>query len=167
MNSKTFLHTPRDMLEKMKQEFNDFQLDNTSSRHAINFALTAHHLKEWVWHSYLKSNKPLRDVISKTMQEKKDFFLFLNTKCVEFKILRSLANNIKHVQSRADGVKEADKSKPWQEVTVPWEKWIVPWEYKGLIITTKDNKSLSALDVFTKVHDYWTRCFDSLFKNLR
>lgn len=54
MNTKNaFLITPRDMVDKMKLEFEDFKLDTNSPRHAINFVLTAHHLKEWVWKSYL------------------------------------------------------------------------------------------------------------------
>ncbi len=62
MNSKkAFIVSPRKMFEKMKLEFADFKLNTDSTRHAINFVLTAHHLKEWVWKSYLEGNKTLRE----------------------------------------------------------------------------------------------------------
>jgi len=45
-SKKAFIITPRDMFENMKLEFEDFKKNPQSTRHAVNFVLSAHHLKE-------------------------------------------------------------------------------------------------------------------------
>jgi hypothetical protein len=39
----------RDFLEKLYQDYKDFQNNRQSARLAINDALTAYHFAEWVW----------------------------------------------------------------------------------------------------------------------
>jgi hypothetical protein len=39
----------RDFLEKLYQDYADFDNNRQSTRLAINSALTAYHLAEWVW----------------------------------------------------------------------------------------------------------------------
>lgn len=166
MNTKNaFLITPRDMFDKMKVEFEFFKLDTTSTRHAINFVLTAHHLKEWVWKSYLESNKALREKISPELRDKDSYHSFLNSNCEEIILVRELANNIKHFYATENGrIQETSNGqKKWEEIDCTWENWLVPWEYDGLILITRENHWISALDVFQKVHDYWVGHFNTFF----
>jgi len=167
MNSKkTFVISTRDMFEKMKLEFEDFKNDTQSSRHAINFVLTVHHLKEWVWKSYLQDNAELRNNVSPLSQDKNSYYSFLNSECKEIKLIHELANNIKHFYSQGNEIQETtNNNKPWEEITCTWENWRIPWDYDGLIIITKDNHWVSVLDIFQKVHDYWANCFNTSLKN--
>lgn len=149
-----FAVSPRDMYEKMMEEFDDFQQDPSSIRHAINFTLTAYHLSEWVWKSYLKEDAELREKISKNINMDQKFYLHLQSECAEIEIIRELANNIKHFYTK----QEADRKvgKPVGRLTfdtaeVKWEDLHVQWGYDGLVIITSDNKGISVLDVFAKV----------------
>ncbi len=163
---KSFLISPRDMLEKMKLEFEAFKDDNKSSRHAMNFLLTAYHLKEWVWKSYLENNHELRSKISSTLHDEKDYFCLLNLECSEMKYIRELANNTKHFYS-----KEPDKILETKPDGLRWEddfSWgdDIAWEYDGFMIITKDNHRIPALTLFQKVRDYWINSFDKFFNHL-
>lgn len=159
-SKKAFAVTPRDMLDKMKLEYDDFKSNPKSSRHAINFVLTTHHLKEWIWKSYLKDNKNLRESISSQIQSKESYHSFLNSACKEIKLVRELANNIKHFYSTKNGrIQETTEQKTWEEISCTWDNYHIPWGYEGLIIITKDNRWISALDVFQQVHDYWVNFF--------
>lgn len=166
MNAKkAFAVSPREMFEKMILEFGDFKLNTDSTRHAINFVLTAHHLKEWVWKSYLKGNKTLREKISPLIQDKNSYHSFLNSNCEEIKLVRELANSIKHFYATEDGkIQETNSGqKTWEEIDCTLENWQVPWGYNGLILITRENHWISALDVFQKVHDYWVGHFNTFF----
>ncbi len=156
-SKKAFAITPHDMLEKMKLEFEDFKSDTKSSRHAINFVLTAHHLKEWIWKSHLKDSKEMKETISSEIVDEKSYYSFLNSECKELILIRELANNIKHFYSiKDDKIQKTDiHQKTWGEITCTWGNWRVPFGYDGLIIITKDNVWISVLDIFQKVHDYW------------
>lgn len=167
MNSKkAFIISPRHMFEKMKLEFEDFKQDPQSSRHAINFVLTAHHLKEWVWKSYLRDNTELRNKVSPLSQNQKSYNSFLISECKEMKFIHELANNIKHFYSQGNEIQEtSDNNKPWEEITCTWENYHIPWNEDGLMLITKDNHWVSALDIFQKVHDYWVNCFSTSLKN--
>jgi hypothetical protein len=168
-SSKAFLVTTRDMFEKMKVEFVDFKNDSKSSRHAINFVLTAHHLKEWVWKAYLEGNKTLRATISPLAHDKKNYYSYLNSECEEIKLIHALANNIKHFyasESESDDVQETTNgNKTLEEMTCTLENCHIPLGYEGIIIITKKNNWVSALDVFQKAHDYWVNCFNTLLKS--
>lgn len=160
-SKKAFAITPHDMLDKMKLEFEDFKSDTKSSRHAINFVLTAHHLKEWIWEYHLKNNKNAMTAISPNITNISSYYEFLNSECEEIKLIRELANNIKHFHSTEDGViqKTDTHQKTWREITCTWNNWQVPFGYDGLIIITKDKVWISVLDVFQKVNDYWVSYF--------
>ena len=166
-SKKAFIITPRDMFEKMKLEFNDFKNDPGSSRHATNFVLTAYHLKEWIWKAYLEQDEALKHKISSQIQDKDSYYSFVKSECPEIKYMRELANNIKHFASlKEDEIQETSSgNKTWEEMTCTWEKCHLPWGYVGLIIITKDNQWISALDTFQKVHDYWANYFNTYLLN--
>ena len=47
--------TSRDFLEKLEGDFADFSEAPHSTRLALNCAMTAYHLHEWVWGEWLKN----------------------------------------------------------------------------------------------------------------
>jgi len=46
---------PRAYLAKLEADFADFMKERGSERLALNCAVTAYHLHEWVWHDWLKN----------------------------------------------------------------------------------------------------------------
>lgn len=166
-SKKAFVITPDDMMLKMKLEFNDFSQNTLSSRHAINFVLTAHHLKEWVWKSYLENNEKARVAISPEIIDVKTYYSFLNLECGEIKILHELANNIKHFYSISDEIQETTSNlKNWEEIDCTWESWDIPYGYNGFIIISKENRWISALEIFQKVHNYWNNFFEMFLQSI-
>ncbi len=83
--------------------------------------------------------------------------------------MRELANNIKHFYATEDGqIQEtSSEQKTWEEIDCTWENWQVPWRYDGLILITKENHWISALNVFQKVHDYWIGHFNTFFQKIK
>lgn len=87
------IKTPQDFLRKLHEEHRDFQSDPLSSRHAVNFAMTAWHLKDWVWAYYKTTIKTLESNI----KDLDDFDAYLRSKCPELEIMQSIATGTKHV----------------------------------------------------------------------
>ena len=41
--------TSRDFLAKLEADFEDYERNPQSARHAVNCVITAYHIHEWVW----------------------------------------------------------------------------------------------------------------------
>ena len=161
-----FAITPHDMYEKMLEEYEDFKQDSSSIRHAINFTLTAYHLREWVWKSYLKSNSKLRSKISKDIKTAHDFYEHMNSECEELKIVKELANNVKHFYAQKGAGSKVERTTgpiTWENADVKWEDLHIEWGYGGLVIITKDKKGISVLNVFKSVRNLWEKYFNEFF----
>jgi hypothetical protein len=78
----------RDFLWKLEADFDEFMKEPGSGRLALNCALTAYHLHEWVWGDWLKAQKIFKN---------KDAFLaWIDTACPWFRAMQELANGTKH-----------------------------------------------------------------------
>jgi hypothetical protein len=86
--------TSRDFLEKLEADFDDFMKEPNAARLALNCALTAYHLHEWVWGDWLKTDyatwKTLR------IRDKDSFLAWIDTACPWFSTIQELANGTKH-----------------------------------------------------------------------
>jgi len=163
-NNVFLISTPRNMFEKMKSEYKDFKKNPSSSRHAINFVLTAHHLREWVWKAYLKNDEVMRYKIKNDINSAKDFYKFVNNECNEMKYMKELANNSKHFYRQNSGkIKKTGHTKTWGETECKWKDMNYNWEYDGLIVTIKGKGCLSALALFETVHNWWSGLFKTYF----
>jgi hypothetical protein len=70
--------TSRDFLEKLEADFDDFMKEPHSARLALNCAITAYHLHEWVWGDWLKRNYEIQKSLGiegKTNKQRKASFL--------------------------------------------------------------------------------------------
>lgn len=90
------LTTSRDFLDKLEAEFSDFTADPGSGRHALNCALTAFHLHEWVWADWLKRDHAVKGQLG--IKTKKDFLGWIDRSCPWFPMVQSLTNGTKHLQ---------------------------------------------------------------------
>jgi hypothetical protein len=50
------INNSRDFYAKLLADFDDFMESADSARHAMNCAITAHHVHDWVWSDYLKND---------------------------------------------------------------------------------------------------------------
>jgi hypothetical protein len=50
----------RDFYQKLLEDFDDFMRQPDSARHAMNCAITAHHMADWVWGDFVKSDAALK-----------------------------------------------------------------------------------------------------------
>ena len=90
MNNLSFeITTPKDMLNKLFMEVGDYEKQLTSSRHAINAAMTAWHLVEWIYFDFdFKTKFP------KISDYKREIKLL----CPKLQIMLDIANGSKHFQ---------------------------------------------------------------------
>jgi hypothetical protein len=84
------IQTTADFFRKLLDEREDFLKNPTSSRHAINCALTGWHIYEWVYTEY-RSNPFIQQ-----FKKAKKFEDWLLDKHMEFKLIRDLADGSKH-----------------------------------------------------------------------
>ena len=84
------INTTLQLYKKLLDEREDFLKNPTSSRFAMNCALTGWHLREWIFNEY-RSNRIIRDF--KNINE---FRKYLFKKCDDLKLFRDLADGSKH-----------------------------------------------------------------------
>lgn len=155
-NEQSSLLNLQQIFDNMIAECNDFENNPNSMRHAINFALIAYHFREWIWHSRLKEDIDLRNVISLSLKSKDNFNTYIKSNCPFFKALRQIANSSKHcIISDMKSFKEIKSSPTWDELDCTWENAKFSWNYDGLILVTQKNEWLSLLDVFLDVKKFW------------
>jgi len=84
----------RDFLEKLYQDYADFDNNRQSTRLAINSALTAYHLAEWVWGDWLKTDYATWKVLG--IRDEDTFKAWLDKNCFFFSVMQRIANGSKH-----------------------------------------------------------------------
>ena len=96
--------TPQDFLQKLIDEQHDFQQTNClSARHAINAAITAYHLHEWVWGSWIKRRFDLHAEwhLAPGKAEIEDFKKWIGARCLAFEVAEKITNGSKHFDRRS------------------------------------------------------------------
>jgi hypothetical protein len=86
MNLSFELRNSADMLGKLKFDAAEYLADNESSYKALNYAMTAWHLSEWVYHEFKASEF---NTLSKFQEA-------LKLKCPEIQIAHDISNGSKH-----------------------------------------------------------------------
>ncbi len=80
----------KDFYNKLIDDYNDFNSDTTSSRLAINCAMTAWHLGEWLYSEY----KPQLQATFNTWDHYRDYLK--SNECVQLEIMQRITNGSKH-----------------------------------------------------------------------
>ncbi|WP_375787727.1 hypothetical protein ACE10Z_09730 [Bradyrhizobium sp. Pha-3] len=93
------IETPVQLYAKLVQEFDDACEAPGSGRHAMNFAITAYHLTEWVWKDFLKEDEAKRRElgIGKSIESFKGW---IAEKSIWTAQMQDLANGSKHFQAK-------------------------------------------------------------------
>jgi hypothetical protein len=89
-----------DYLEKLEADFDDYMKEPASARRALNCAITAYHLHEWVWGDWLRQNQQVQDALSITgvtnRQRREAFLSWIDKACPWFSTIQDLSNGAKH-----------------------------------------------------------------------
>ena len=86
-----------DFYQKLVQEFDDFCEAPSSARHTMNFVITAYHLHEWVWKSFLKNDAAKRQALG-IRKDIDAFKAWLDERSIWYAQMQPLANGSKHFQ---------------------------------------------------------------------
>jgi hypothetical protein len=88
------IRNSRDFYEKLLQEFAELQDNPSSARAAINCAISAYHLHEWVWGDWLKNDYATWKKLG--IRDKESFLAWIDRSEPFFPVLQALANGSKH-----------------------------------------------------------------------
>jgi hypothetical protein len=90
MNNLSFdIKSSNDFLQKLVEDHEEFKLNSTSSRIALNCAMTAWHLSEWIYNEY-------HERLGTEFSSLKDFQAKMKEQCPSLQIMHDLANGTKH-----------------------------------------------------------------------
>ncbi len=73
-------------MQKLKVDFDDFANEEDSARLALNCAITAYHLHEWVWGDWLKTDYAVWKKLG--IRDKESFVAWLERECPGFNTLQ-------------------------------------------------------------------------------
>jgi hypothetical protein len=123
--------TSTDLYAALVQDFDEYMRETHSARRALHCAITAYHLREWVWHELLEHDLPLRNAIG--IHDESSFNGWINRCCAWFPILRDLVNGTKHFEERQSFKTTRVMAAPfaWGQVSAGWGEgaWDGPISY--------------------------------------
>ena len=156
MGSFSFeLKDHHDYLVKLNAEYADLENEPLSSRHAVNFAMTAYHMCEWVWHNEPRVNG------NPTYSRPMDFYAAVNAACPAIPIMRDLTNGSKHTQiTRGTPIVDGTEL---HEGTFD-DTFDDTFDVTALLISMVDGSKRTFFREATEAVEFWRRLFVNGFK---
>jgi hypothetical protein len=142
--------TSTDLYSVLVQDFDEYMDETHSSRRALHCAITAYHLREWIWHDWLEHDPSACSAIG--VQDESSFNGWVNRSCVWFPILRDLVNGTKHFEERQsfETFRVAAAPFAWGQVSAGWDEgaWNGPIRYvAGALAAGLQGKGCLLLDL--------------------
>lgn len=123
--------TSTDFYGMLVQDFDEYMTETHSARRALHCAITAYHLREWVWEDWLAKDSIARSVID--VHDEHTFNRWINRCCVHFPLLRDLVNGTKHFTDQSSFETVLVKAAPFAfgQITAGWGEgaWDGPLRY--------------------------------------
>jgi hypothetical protein len=123
--------TSRDFLAKLEADFDDFMKQPESARLALNCAITAYHLHEWVWGDWLKTDYAVWKALK--IRDRDTFRAWIDGACPWFETIEELTIGAKHFGSAQSFKTERVGAPPfvWNERNAGWGQgaWDGPVPY--------------------------------------
>ena len=149
MNNYTFdIKTSQDFFKKLLDDYEEFCKNKTSPRIALNCAMTAWHLIDWLF----REKNP-----TAAKQEIGNFRKPLIEKCPSLQIMRDLTTGAKHYtisdytpKMKSTELKKGAFSKAFSR----------GFDIPSLIIELQDGTKIYFEDEIQKVIDFWTKYFE-------
>jgi hypothetical protein len=99
------INNSRDFYQKLLEDFDDFMQHLDSARHAMNCAVTAHHMADWVWGDFVKGDAALKANLG--VKDKNDFMAWIDGQTVWYGLVQSISNGSKHfIRDNAKGTQK-------------------------------------------------------------
>jgi len=154
--------TAHDLYCKLKREHTRFQGQTANSDFAWNCAVTAWHLREWVWKERL-SIHPGEDVnlFGRTFRTSEEFYAELNRRCPNYKLMGDLCNGSKHFNLDRIGTVQSTTTKRGAMFDEAMFNEVAFNEGPYLEICLDDGSLVRFGDVLSQVVALW----DDVFKN--
>jgi hypothetical protein len=97
----------RDFYQKLLDDFDDYMVQQDSARLAMNCAITAHHMADWVWGDFVKGDAVLKAKLG--IKRKEDFMAWIDGQTVWYGLVQSLSNGSKHfIRDYAKGTQKIE-----------------------------------------------------------
>ena len=88
------INNARDFYQKLLEDFDDFMQQLDLARHAMNCAVTAHHMADWVWGDFVKGDAALKAKLG--VKDKNGFMAWIDSQTVWYGLVQSISNGSKH-----------------------------------------------------------------------
>jgi hypothetical protein len=152
----------RQFLEKLEQEYSDFDKDHISARHAINCALTSWHLSDWTYSEYFSTDPAFQDSIEPRKSGILKYQEYLIQNCEELKYMRLIANGSKHCILRNATI----KNKTVQYVgSMSYEDFNrEDFDVDRFEMILEDGRKIDFEDSLLKTITFWKAYLDKLTK---
>ncbi|MBP7477425.1 MAG: hypothetical protein KA797_02790 [Chitinophagales bacterium] len=147
MNDLSFeIKCSKDFYIKLKAEYEDYKRDTTSSRLAINFAMNAWHIIDWIYHEDDSSKLKLGDYQND-----------IKNKCLSLQIMHDVTNGSKHFKLNRH-IPEISKTRHVGTFDSTFDS---TFDRSRLEIVMKDGTILDFEVEAKKVMDYWENKFST------
>lgn len=95
----------RDFYQKLLDDFDDFMQQPDSARHAMNCAITAHHMADWVWGDFVKGDAMLMSKLG--VKDKNNSMTWIDSQTIWYSLVQSISNGSKHfIRENAKGTQK-------------------------------------------------------------
>jgi len=151
MNKLSFeIKESKDFFIKLKQDFEDITNDPESSRYALNCAMTAWHLTDWVYHEFNYKT---------SFQKLSDFQECLKKQCDSLQIMHDISNGSKHYKltRHIPKVSETEMHEGTFDDTFDFT-----FDTSGLEIRMEDGRILLFIDEIEKTIIFWEKFLNTL-----
>ena len=154
MNNLSFdIKTSVDFFNKLREDYGDFCANDTSSRIALNCAMTAWHLTEWVFNEY---NSTLLVSFPKLSLYQEH----IKTECPSLQIMHDIANGTKHyeLKKHVPEVKETKLHKGSYSSSYSRD-----FDISTLDVEMEDGRKIYFEDEIKSVVHFWKQYFHNTF----
>jgi hypothetical protein len=151
MNELSFdIKQSKDFFHKLVQDFAEYSIDKTSSRVALNLAMTGWHLTEWIYNEF-------NPILRPRFQTLGIFQNNIKQQCQSLQIMHDLANGTKHylLTRHTTVIKESNLHRGAFS-----NAFSRAFDISTLRISLKDGTVLYFEDEITKVIDFWREYFN-------
>jgi len=138
--------TARGFFNKLTQDISDFRNDPTSSRLAINCAMTSWHLGEWIFND-------LEDLLNADFANVKAYLIDLRTvQCPSLEIMRVITNGSKHCKISSPSSKIVNTAKHDGLFSSAFSR---QFDVTYLYIELEDGTTIHFEDILSEVFAFW------------
>jgi hypothetical protein len=156
MGASFEIRTADDFLEKLREEHAAVAKSPTDSRHAINAALTAFHLSDWIWKDRLEHDPALKSLLLE--EDDADWCTFREwayQECSGLRLMRDIANGSKHFHPRGPISETREKRGDW--APGDWDRH--DFAISRLIIEKNDSTEIAFDLLLDEVVEWWECVF--------